>query len=305
MLLDLSNCKIYFSRAGIYLSLFTLGLASSSYITGSNILLLLDLFLVGLLIFNFIYLILLRKFVIEIELDSVTQEQTQLPIRFLTKDLNPLKANLHFNWTRFGECIKTTSNILYFNDEWLMAGDTINLRGLYKLHNIEIEIEFPFPLFLLRNQFSTKNSLIVLPLPIKSSSPLINPDSAYQSVEDSFSHYCDYSPGDSIKLISWKQYARTGDLMIKKFDFKSQSHNVFVINYNVSNEKKIFQETLAILAREVSQQNSFTIISKSEIFQFDGEHFSMHQLLRFLACYEQPSELPQNVKSGLVNEGIF
>lgn len=305
MVLDLSNCKLYFSRAGIYLSLFTLGLASSSYLTGSNILLLLDLFLVALLLFNFIYLVSLRKFVIEMELDSIVQEQDQLPLRFLTKNFNPLKANLNFSWTRFGENLVTKSKILYFNDEWLVTGETMSLRGLYQLTNIEMEIEFPFPLFLLRNQFSTNESLIVLPRPVKSYSNLLNSNSTYKAVEDSFSHYCNYSPGDSVKLISWKQYARTGDLMIKKFDLRSQSHDVIIINYNASNEKEIFQETLAVLDRKVSQKNSFTIISKSEVFKFDGEHFCMHELLRFLACYQKPTELPKDMKSGLVYENVF
>lgn len=268
--------------------MFTLGLASSSFVTGSNILLLLDFFLFGVVFFNFLYLILLRKFTIEIQISASAEEDCEPTITVLTKQIYPLKADLTLHWSRFNQNLQTNFTFLYFDNYWSYRGDSFPLRGVYQLTEIDIEIEFPFPLFLLTGKFSVESTVTVFPSLVNQSKLSIDGSLNKAKAEDSFSHYVNYVPGDSVRLISWKQFAKTGNLMIKKFDTHQIDQKSFLIKFDSNNEKLVFQQALKVLKNRIDQKQAFRIISNKESFIFDGEHNNFKELLIFLARYEMP-----------------
>ena len=153
MILELKSCQLRFTKAGVYLVLFTIGLASSSHVTGSNILLLLNFLLISVIIFNFIYLKRLASNSIELKLMSIIEEDFGPALEIKNKIILPLSGKLIFSWERFDQRIQTTLNILRFRNNWFIKGDSITLRGTYNLEHILLEIEFPFPLFKLRGNY--------------------------------------------------------------------------------------------------------------------------------------------------------
>ena len=144
MILELKSCQLRFTKAGVYLVLFTIGLASSSHVTGSNILLLLNFLLISVIIFNFIYLKRLASNSIELKLMSIIEEDFGPALEIKNKIILPLSGKLIFTWERFDQRIQTTLNILRFSNNWFIKGDSITLRGTYNLEHILLEIEFPF-----------------------------------------------------------------------------------------------------------------------------------------------------------------
>ena len=288
MNLELKNCNVAFTKAGIYLLLFAIGLASSSHVTGSNILLLLDFLLFSLIAFNYIYLKKLQSYSIELDLMSQVEEDSGPPLAIKDKIILPLCGKLQLDWERFNESIKTSISILRFSDKWSIEGDVISLRGKYNLKNIFLEIKFPLPLFILHGHFTIQSKLLVYP---KDNCGLYQ-DRNYQNNliknDTLFSHFRDYLAGDPVNLVSWKEFARTNELMTKVFESTASDCKSYSISYTPDNEKEIFQKAFTFFKFKISSGQSYRIIGKYKTFIFDGEQANLNKLLIFLCNYQQP-----------------
>lgn len=288
MNLQLKNCKVYFSRAGIYLLLFALGLASSSHVTGSNILLLLDFLLFGIIGFNFIYLKKLKTYSIQVEIMSQIEEDGGPPLELKSQTILPLRGKLQLNWKRFDQKIPIMIDFLKFGNQWSVKGDSMLLRGKYHLKDILLEVEFPFPLFILRGNYELHAKLLVYP---KDSQNQLLDDKYQKNLignDNQFSHFRDYLTGDPVNLISWKEFARTDKLMTKRFESNEIKKQSFTIFYNPENEKEVFQKALTFFKLKMSKGQAYCITSRHNTFEFDGEQTKLSELLIFLTLYEAP-----------------
>tara|TARA_Y100000589_G_scaffold59888_1_gene50537 strand:- start:362 stop:1261 length:900 start_codon:yes stop_codon:yes gene_type:complete len=288
MNIQLKDCKIFFSKAGIYLLLFALGLASSSHLTGSNILLLLDFLLFGLLGLNFIYLKKLKSYSIELDLMSQIQEDSGSPLELKSQTIIPLRGKLQLNWKRCNQKVSTMIDFLNFGGQWSISGDSMLLRGEYHLEDLLLEIEFPFPLFMMRGNYRVQSSLLVYPKDNQNDTLDAEYQKIYASNDNEFSHFRDYLVGDPVNLISWKEFARTDKLMTKRFESNNIGKQFFTIVYNPKNEKRVFQKALKFFKRKMVQKQAYRITSKHSIFEFDGEQSKLNELLIFLTLYETP-----------------
>ena len=293
MILKLKKCNLYFTKAGIYLLLFAIGLASSSHITGSNILLLLDFLLFSIIIFNFIYLKNLKSYSIELDLMSQIEEDSVPPLEIKNKIILPLSGKLQLNWERFDQLIQTKVNILRFKDRWSIQGDSMALRGPYDLKHIFLEIEFPFPLFILRGNFEINSRLLVFP---KDSFDKYRNSNYLRDLTKNnnyFSHFRDYLPGDPINLVSWKEFARTNKLMTKVFECSTTKSQSYSISYDLDTEKEVFQKALKFFKAKINSGQAYQITSRHKTFVFDGETANMNELLIFLSNYQQSTQIAE------------
>ena len=62
-----------------------------------------------------------------------------------------------------------------------------------------------------------------------------------------FSHFRDYLAGDPVNLVSWKEFARTNELMTKVFESTASDCKSYSISYTPDNEKEIFKKHLRFL----------------------------------------------------------
>ena len=300
MILEFKNCQLRFTKAGVYLVLFTIGLASSSHVTGSNILLLLNFLLISVIIFNFIYLKRLASNSIELKLMSIIEEDFGPALEIKDKIILPLSGKIIFTWERFDQRIQTTLNILRFSNKWFIKGDSITLRGTYNLEHILLEIEFPFPLFKLRGNYKIPFKLLVFPKDNHSKYSDENHQSYANNNKNSFSHFRDYLAGDSMNLVSWKELARTNKLLTKVFESNATKSQQYSISYNSRNEKEVFHNALNFFKLKMKSGQPYKIIGKYGTFVFNGDQIHLNKLHIFLAKYQQPSEL--NVPNVVLGE---
>ena len=294
MNLDLKNCNIYFTKSGVYLLLFAIGLASSSHVTGSNILLLLDFLLFSLIVFNFVYLKRLKSYSIELNLMSQIEEDSGPPLEIKKKTILPLCGKLQLHWERFNQPVLTSVNILRFSDKWSLQGDSISLRGKYNLKHLDMEIKFPLPLFSLNGDFKIQSKLLVYPKDNGNIYPDHNCHNHITKNDNLFSHFRDYLAGDPVNLVSWKEYARTNELMTKVFEPVTTSSQSYSIVYTPDNEKEIFQKALKFFQFKINSGQSYRIISKNKTFVFNGQQANLNQLLLFLSNYQQPEKVAES-----------
>ncbi|MBT3783483.1 DUF58 domain-containing protein [bacterium] len=288
--LHLKNSRIRIRRAGVYLFLFASGLGSTTFVTGANLLVLLDFFLFSVLAFNFFYLLFLRRGVLALQFPTfLVESQPAIPQIRSLNPLPPFAGTLTLIWERFSQTKRDSTSVLHFSQETRALPIRFSLRGPYKLQSLKLEVEFPFPLFSLELELSTCVEILVAPL--AASAGMEVDDSSFKSMEleGEVHKIKNYLPGDPLKLISWKHYAKFGDLMVKEFDRISLEEVTYVIKYSQESERRVFSRALCYLQHRMENLEPFTILGNGVHYRFDGNLKDQSGLLRFLAIYRTPA----------------
>ncbi|MCO4784025.1 MAG: DUF58 domain-containing protein [Candidatus Cloacimonetes bacterium] len=289
--IDLSSAKIGFTRAGIYLLLFCLGLMSSSFATGTNILFLLDFFLISVLLFNYIYLKFLAKSIFTLEIPNIIFEDDVVNMNWTFSDHFPMKSKVGFHTKRFTQDKEFRAEVLFFGSQVFVDSFLFPIRGLYSVTNIELEIEFPFPLFVLNFEVDCNHEIHVLPKLHESMTPSSSRSDSLDKHSNEFYQFRKYVAGDSMKKIAWKQYAKTNELMIVEQSSPKQGCESFALHYDDENEKEYFNGVTRFFLDLLQEGKDFLIIGKNSKFKSNVNGNSKQSLLKYLASYEQTKDL--------------
>ncbi|PCJ16426.1 MAG: hypothetical protein COB02_16305 [Candidatus Cloacimonadota bacterium] len=284
---DIKSSKIGFTKAGIYLLVFCLGLMSSSFATGTNILFLLDFFLISILIFNYLYLRLLSKSKLKLEIPDIVFEDEFVNLKWCFQSYYPMKAKVTFQMNRFGEEKEFKSLFFFFNSEVLIESFFFPIRGLYEVSHIYLEIEFPFPLFVLHYESTFNQNIFVLPKAHESMTPTSFLDESKGLELEGFYQFKEYVTGDSMKRIAWKQYAKTNKLMVIEESPSKSSREIFSLNYEKENEKEYFSGVSSFFLNLLNNNHDFIIVGLQSQFISQNKKGLKEDLLKFLATYQR------------------
>ncbi|MCJ8346355.1 DUF58 domain-containing protein, partial [bacterium] len=287
--IDLEEAKIAFTKSGIYLLMFCLGLMSSSFATGTNILFLLDFFLFSVLLFNYLYLKLLAKSQLKLEIPSMIFEDEIINLKWNFSHYYPMKAKVYLSTNRFGHEKEYTSTFFFFNSDAFTESFIFPLRGLYKIQQLQLQIEFPFPLFVLEYEKKMHQEIYVLPKAHETMIPNNFLSESDDLNSDEFYQFREYVNGDSMKRIAWKQYAKTNKLMIVEQSSMKKSTEVFSLDYTKENEKEYFNGVSRFFLNLIHEHQDFSIIGEQSEFQTKRYGFRKEELLKFLASYNKMS----------------
>jgi len=110
----------------------------------------------------------------------------------------------------------------------------VDTRGHYLPWPVKISSRFPLGLFRSWTEFSADNSFIIYPKPLEYKqnefySAKEDPGGKGRSTTgaDDFKGFKEYHPGDPVKHIYWKKYPATNRLMIKEFEGRHSSSQLF------------------------------------------------------------------------------
>jgi len=287
----LKDSRLRIKKAGVYLFLFAVGLGSTTFVTGANLLVLLDFFLFSVLAFNLCYLLFLKRGIIRMKFPGfLLESQPGVPEIHLLAPLPPFAGTLVLHWKRFGESFQDRTSVLHFSEHTRALPLRFSIRGPYILEALQLEIEFPFPLFSLELKQSISMEVLVAPVAVTGEiqNQVFNWKS--RDVEGEIHKIKTYTPGDPLKQVSWKHYAKFQELMVKEYDRVSLEEAAFVIKYTKENEKKVFSLALSQLQERMENLEPFLVIGQGSRFQFDGHLKDKAGLLRFLARYRTPRE---------------
>lgn len=286
--IDLTTAKIGFTKAGIYLLLFCLGLMSSSFATGTNILFLLDFFLISVLIFNYIYLKFLAKTSFSLEMPNIIYEDDVINMNWVFSEYFPMKLKTTFHTHRFSNDQEYKSGMLFFGSQTFTDSFFFPIRGLYKIRKIEMEIEFPFPLFVLNFETECFHEIYVLPKAHESMTPSNSVSESQDYNSDEFYQFRAYVNGDSMKRIAWKQYAKTNQLMIVEQSSPKKDCESFALDYTNENEKQYFSGVSRFFLDLIGEGKDFLIVGKDSEFKTGSVGAGKESLLKYLAAYQKP-----------------
>lgn len=289
MIWNLRQSKLKVTKAGFYLLMFAIGLASSSFFTGTNILFLLDFFLFCVLLFNWIYLIILKRHQLSLEIPNLIQANQDFSVQLeFDQTIPPVAGQLFLEWERFGEKISKEISFLRFSESIHVEPIQFEKRGVYKLNNARLVIEFPFPLLQLKLDLDLSVTNFVYP---RAAREILSVEQNQSKIhkEDDLHRIRRYSPGDPIKSVAWKHTARHGKIMVRQMDVAPSIEQSYVIQYNEENERAVFGSALALFKKKMNGNEAFSISGKSGQFRFDGRMQKERELLLYLASYQMGS----------------
>lgn len=294
--ISLKGSKIRILKPGVYLLLFTLGLGSTTFVTGANLLVLMDFLLFSVLIFNFCYLSFLKRGDIRVKFPHfILDSQPFIPQITLSSPLPPFCAVFSLFWQRFDDTLETQSWIVHFSNRTEAFPIDFPIRGSYRLERMRLNIEFPFPILCLDVESSQTVEVVVAPDADNESSDTDYGRNINRTVGGDLNKIAPYIPGDSLKRISWKHSAKFNQLMVKQYDRHNLSEIVFVIQYQKDNEKTVFAQVASKLEKKMDLWEPFIILGQHTRFQFDGTHQDVKGLLLFLARYRSPDVIPSEI----------
>jgi len=282
--MEMLQAKIRITRSGVYLSLFSLALLQSSFYTGTNILFLLDFFLIALLLFNYLYLRRLRNLSVIPLWPKSCDEDAMIKVPVQIRDGLPFAGGVELEWVRFGKFYSQKASVVFWGTQNCLWLDPFPIRGKYELSQIKVEIDYPLKLFVLKAQISQPLVIMVHPKP----SSEIELDMDYSEGggggSQDFSGLRLWRPGDGVRNIAWKHYARTGIMQVKSWETGEDLTQVYVLKWDEVNEKQYFQEMAGFMLHWVQRQVVFRIQGKNGVF--DSSKGNEKELMDYLAVYE-------------------
>ncbi len=176
-----------------------------------------------------------QAFTLEINLANPRPRWDAFAVEYEDSISGPTEKGLHAAWVRAGGRVQRL-----FKTRLLRRGITHRLRGSYAS-------TFPLGLWRAQREFREELTMIIMPRPI---APRILDDPEFTSLleaDDSESIQLDYSgdfhglrefqPGDRVKQIDWPATARSGKIMVRKFDRRLPSRFLIIFHSLVGKSK--------------------------------------------------------------------
>lgn len=184
------------------------------------------------------------------------------------------------------------SDVCAENQSILQLQSTANQRGYFELPSLTISSRYPLGLFRAWANIKLSNNAIVYPQQKtnKSYQPLSGSGSEGLSPKgrgfDDFSGFRAYQPGDSLKHIHWKAYAREQGLLCKTFS-GSNNHEYWLDYDELSGdaETRLSQLCYLIVAAE-QKGDKYGLKLKNKTINISHGHSHQHHCLKTLALFQ-------------------
>ncbi len=194
----------------------------------------------------------------------------------------------------FGETKKKTSLIDIPNSDkaYYQESFPAHKRGWFVYPRMAVTSVFPFGIFQVWSWFKSPYKALIYPKPIAPSSPLdagVNgEEDGSTSVKGSEDFYSvkEYQPGDPLKQVMWKAFARERGILTKEFEDKVGEQQLFSWQSVAHFEKEL---ALSYLCHELIEANSkgidFGLQMPSKKIDLGKGDKHLYQCLEVLALF--------------------
>ncbi len=230
-----------------------------------------------LLFFSVVYVIFyalaLRKMKVVVDCDIRNYTTTQkspfnINYTFLFNSFLPFKVLYKLELPPYIVSISNKSSILLFGKKMadtLEANLVSNRRGIYEIGSATVVVTDPLNLFLFIKKYGKLKTIFVFPKVVPLSKLNIKLLDPYEGIKAKYRINFDYSYvagvreytlGDPVKLIHWKQTAHKGELVVKEFDF-SASKRIYVAINNYKKSLKFLDAATSVSASILYYANKY------------------------------------------------
>ncbi len=177
------------------------------------------------------------------------------------------------------------------HEEWIALRYRTGPRGYCDPGRLKVETRYPIGLLRAWTWVDLDMQTVVYPHPVAAGhlphTAMISHDSGHveQPGSDDFYGLRDYQPGDTIKSVAWKNYAKTGQLSAKQF-IDPVDHRLWLRWDDTQGEQEQRLSQLCYWALEAERGHSEygLDIPSARLSPSRGQHH-LHELLRALALY--------------------
>lgn len=284
------KARIYIlpTRMGGYLNglIFLLFLLSVGY--SNNLLLIFTLFLFGL---NLIWVIQTHFYLHRLKLQSVhvtdghAGESLNVAVFWKTTPPGKLDWNLSLH-------NKSVSIIKSFDHNQVRSLGSIEIpeRGVHEFKHLKIQTELPFGLYNVWIYLPIKATVYVYPAKLKQHEEVqfypSDKDGENSGLRKGPHDFYNLNPyqGEESRRISWKHYARSGDLLVKEGEDLTQSQVEFsVINLDSGSKEFILSKIATQMVWCSKQAIPFNLKSETKILPFGNSEKHLQDSLKELS----------------------
>lgn len=277
------------TKMGGYLNglIFLMFLLAVGY--NNNLLLIFTLFLFG---FNLIWVIQTHYHLHALKVSSVSIEDNHAGEPHLVKVNWKKSPGTPLEWQIGLETEHDSYSMRMFShDEKSSVGEVkLNKRGIWNFYHIKVATEKPFGLYRSWVYLAVPAKAFVYPERLKDVPPVMplehTSDGDLASLKKGPHDVSNLSPyqGESSKFISWKHYARSGDLVVKEGEELSKRLIHFRLNPYHPEKELILSQMATQMVQCGKESISFTFESPHKKLGpgFDGKYLS--ECLRELAA---------------------
>jgi len=298
----LSNNKIYIlpTKAGLFFALILFLMLITAINFNNSLIYLLTFFLASLAISSMFYTqksLLGLSFQAGIASPVFCDQLSQIPLNIsFAPNYQPLPACINIKLENFS----LTIDILEQQEAVILPIKT-QMRGYVKIPIITISSIFPFGLFNAWSNIKLSNQSIVYPLAIKSDyavkltstgANLGKQNSNNKGMED-FSGLDKFVPGQSLKQVHWKAYAKQQGMYIKNFSGSSISDRYWfeieMFEPSISLEQRLKYLTYFIIQAD-KNGDSYGLKLGNQSIAINNGSSHQHQCLKALALFRNIHE---------------
>ncbi len=187
--------------------------------------------------------------------------------------------------------LKQLADVRHNEETILQLSNSTVHRGYFKLPPLTISTRFPLGLFRAWANIELNNNAIVYPFPAHQANhePQTGSDSEGQGATgrgfDDFSGFKSYQPGESLKHIHWKAYAKEQPLLTKTFS--GSNNREYWINWDELSgdiEKRLSRLSRLVLDAEQCGDR-YGLLLPGKTININQGQTHQHQCLKALALY--------------------
>ncbi len=235
---------------------------------------------------------------------SVSNGKKRLPslaIRFVIRDPQFTSVTRHFFYIPGQQHVSGYTRFLF------------QKRGIYNLHEMELQTQFPFSFFLKIRRYFVQHTVQVYPRVYRFSEEVLSRytdgmirESPYRGDSQQLLHLRDYTNFDSTKRIHWKASAKAEKLLVKEYQ-KEQGRDLHLYfdcfpddpDDPILERALSFLASLAFLFREKGMNARIVLPGKA----FDTKA-SITPLLSYLANWPNDASIKTNIELPISAESL-
>lgn len=165
----------------------------------------------------------------------------------------------------------------------------IKKRGLYEWSHLLVKTEMPFGLYTAWVYFPVESRAYVYPAKLKNVPDIQSSHSTqegdHHSSRKGFHDISNLGPyqGEESKRISWKHYARSGDLLVKEGEELVQKEVEFRLQFDETNKEYALSKLATQMVHCAKNETPFSFVSATRKFKAGTSEKHLHDCLKELA----------------------
>jgi uncharacterized protein (DUF58 family) len=252
---------VEFTREGLIFMLLSLAIGAAAVNTGNNVLYLIFSLMLGMIVVSgFASRRILQGLEPAVHFPdhvfagvpnlcylSISNQKKRLPsiaVRFVIRDSQFTSILRHFFWIPASQQMNEFARFLFPK------------RGVYHLHELELQTQFPFSFFLKIRRYRVDQMVRVYPRVYRFSEDVLSRyteglirESPYKGDSQQLLHLRDYTSFDSSKRIHWKASAKAEKILVKEYQ-KEQGRDLYLYFdcFPDDPQEPITEQALSLLA---------------------------------------------------------